>query len=196
MTAERDQTEKFQALVRDIANILEWKYDEPSNENADRWAGISRSDGAAINFYHYKGRIRMSGKFPRGYEPWHGDKPAPHCIHVSDSKDAHAIVKAMQSRLLGDYLQAVAEAFKRKELADAQQAVAEELAQRLGEIIGAVWSEGRKSRLLHYSQPPADMWAEIEVSPGDGGVKIELRHLTAEQAERVLRVIGEGEGNA
>ncbi len=96
----------LQEKIKDVAKILNLKIEEKDLPNPEAWAKILIDDNIEINFYHdsYRKKLKISLNHSRksGIE-WsdiYHDEKLDKEINVSPDKDAQAIAKDIQRRLI------------------------------------------------------------------------------------------------
>lgn len=193
----------FDRKVKYIAEILGYRVEFPDR---DQWSGnlahikslvngeprfgedISLTNGG----YQNGGRIRIHGWFPQAQDGSRCDYGIHKTsITVTEKKTAPQIAKDMMRRFLPDYRSNLARVIQQVKEHEASRETQASVIKALADLVGIkdVRNDQRGCPNKFYWHPGGG-YIEVE-STYAGTVKIELRSISAEQAERVLTALKE-----
>ncbi|NLF00441.1 MAG: hypothetical protein GX601_05615 [Anaerolineales bacterium] len=182
------------ALVHAIAAELgsSWRANiDPQH----RWgASIERpADRARLWVVFRDGKIEVSGSFPQGRDGYTYGPRDPRRIGCSPSRGARAIARDIQRRFLSWYEEEYANAVQRRDESERQLAWRDATIQELAETLETevYHPHGRSSEpRVHVNY--RGLYGNVEVSPYNQTVKIELSGIPVDLAHQILTIIREG----
>lgn len=189
MTREELTVELYEHAAR-VANALPGAW---TARRGEWWAEV-RNDEAPAEVLHVSrngdGRYHWSGIYPRDAQgqdqvPYRTARPT---ITTGPAQPVARVARDVARRLVPAYRALLAEVQARIDEANDYAAQTTRSTDRLARVLGASSRAGRDAdRLFVYA---GEVSGDLQIS-GDS-VRLDLRGLTAEQAERALRVVLEG----
>lgn len=194
---------ELQALTREVAGVLAqatgdaWTYVE-RDDTYTHVGRIARADGPVVFVhgpsYQHKGKLSITGDYPRDaegqyvYVDWDDRQAGAPSIGVGEGRGAKVVASEIARRFLPAYLDRYAKVAERVAASNAHDEARKALADRLAAAIGTTARHDRGGSEVSVSVNNDGGYGDVHVSSGNS-VSIDLRSVTPEVAEAVLRVV-------
>jgi len=181
-------------LAREVAGHLgpDWSAEDPGDDYPGAY--LNGPDQARLylrGIWNDATRVQVAGGYPQNHQ-----RPAAHSITVALSRGAAAIAREITRRLLPDYLATlkgvIAENHRDQQAAERRAHNAGELAKLLpgAKVDHDPSTASYKTSIRWYDRDNGRGYGDLHLSyDGQGVSELEIRSISVETAERVLRAL-------